>query len=127
MKLLKITDCREKEVSLTFVDNAGIQIINRDYLGKDKPTNVISFSIQEGEFGDINTEVLGDIIISVETARRDALAGGLSFDEEILFLIIHGLLHLLGYEHVNTSAANIRLMKRKEQELFFELTGLNFQ
>lgn len=121
--LLKLENCNDKEISITFVDDPGIQIINRQYLGKDKPTNVISFSLQEGECGGINPDLLGDIIISVETARRDAVKGGLSFDEEIIFLIIHGFLHLTGYDHVNTSVANVRKMKRKEQDLFEKMTG----
>lgn len=120
--LLKLMNCADKEVCITLVDDADIQIINKQYLSKDKPTNVISFSLQEGEFNNINPDMLGDIIISVETAQRDAVKGNLSLDEEILFLIIHGLLHLLGYDHVNTSQANTRKMKQKEKELFRSLT-----
>ena len=123
--LLKLEDCSDRELSITFVDDPGIRIINNQYLGKDKPTNVISFSLQEGEYGGINPDLLGDIIISVETAQRDAARGRLSLDEEIIFLIIHGFLHLTGYDHVNTSAANVRNMKKKEKELFQKLTGLN--
>jgi probable rRNA maturation factor len=66
--------------------------------------------------------VLGDIVISVDTAQRDAARGNLSFDEEILFLIIHGLLHLKGYNHENTSIAQTRKMKKKEKELYSLLT-----
>lgn len=121
-KLLKIMDCANKEISITFVDDVTIQRINKQYLSKDKPTNVISFSLQEGEFGGINPEVLGDVVISVDTASSDADKGNLSFDEEILFLIIHGLLHLTGYNHENTSKANALKMKQKEKELFQSLT-----
>lgn len=117
-KLLKLMDCANMEISITFVDDASIQSINKQYLSKNQPTNVISFSLREGEFGDINPEMLGDVVISVDTAARDADIGNLSFDEEILFLIIHGLLHLLGYNHVNTSKANALRMKQKEKELF---------
>lgn len=121
-KLLKILDCENKEISLTFVDDATIQQINKQYLSKDKPTNVISFSLQEGEFGGVNPDVLGDIVISADTAASDADQGQLSFDEEILFLMIHGLLHLLGYNHENTSPSNSQKMKKKEEELFRQLT-----
>lgn len=121
-RLLKLMDCAHKEVCITLVDDADIQVINKQYLQKDKPTNVISFSLREGEFGNINPGMLGDIIISVETAHRDAVKGNLTFDEELLFLIIHGLLHLLGYDHVNTSQAQARKMKQKEKELFRNLT-----
>ena len=121
-RLLKLINCANKEISITFVDDETIQRINKQYLQRDKPTNVISFSLQEGEFGDINPEVLGDIVISVDTAISDANRGNLSFDEEILFLMIHGLLHLTGYNHENTSRTNALKMKQKEKELFRLLT-----
>ena len=124
-QLLKLTGCVNKEISITLVDDEAIQRINKQYLSKDRPTNVISFSLQEGEFGDINPEMLGDVVISVDTAIRDADKGNLSFDEEIFFLIIHGLLHLLGYNHVNTSKANTLKMKQKERELFRLLAQFN--
>jgi len=124
-QLLKLTGCANKEISITLVDDEAIQRINKQYLSKDRPTNVISFSLQEGEFRDINPEMLGDVVISVDTAIRDADKGNLSFDEEIFFLIIHGLLHLLGYNHVNTSKANTLKMKQKERELFQLLTPFN--
>ncbi|KAF0156520.1 MAG: putative rRNA maturation factor [Syntrophaceae bacterium] len=121
-KLLGLLDCGNKEISITFVDDETIQGINQQYLSKDRPTNVISFPLQEGEFGDMNPEILGDIVISVDTARRDAEKGHFNFDEEILFLIIHGLLHLLGYNHENTSKGNTLRMAQKEKELFRLLT-----
>jgi probable rRNA maturation factor len=124
-QLLKLTGCVNKEISITLVDDEAIQRINKQYLSKDRPTNVISFSLQEGEFGDINPEMLGDVVISVDTAIRDADKGNLSFDEEIFFLIIHGLLHLLGYNHVNTSKADTLKMKQKERELFRLLAQFN--
>jgi len=121
-KLLKLLDCAEMEISVTFVDDETIQRLNKQYLAKDRPTNVISFPLQEGEFCDINPDMLGDIVISVDTARRDADKGNIRFDEEIIFLIIHGLLHLTGYNHENTSQANALSMKKKEKELFRLLT-----
>ncbi len=117
-KLLKTLDCKDKEISITFVDDAQIQVINRDYLGKDRPTNVISFSLQEGDFGGVNPAVLGDIIISAETALADAEKGRLTLDEELAFLIIHGLLHLLGYNHEGTTPQEAAKMRKKEKELF---------
>ncbi len=121
-RLLTLLCCTNMEISITFVDDETIQRINKQYLSKDRPTNVISFPLQEGEFSAINPDMLGDIVISVETARRDADKGNLSFDEEILFLIIHGLLHLRGYNHENTSKADALMMKKKENELFLLLT-----
>lgn len=102
-KLCKHLDCTGKEISLTFVSDARIQELNREYRDKNKPTDVLSFSLQEGEFSEINPDILGDIVISVETAKKNAQKNGLSLEQEINFLIIHGLLHLLGYNHENTT------------------------
>jgi probable rRNA maturation factor len=122
-RLLKLIDCTHQEISITLVDDATIQRINRQYLHRDKPTNVISFSLQEGECGGVNPNVLGDIIISADRAWSDAVCGHFTIDEEILFLIIHGLLHLTGYDHVNTSRSNALKMQKKEKELFRLLTS----
>lgn len=120
-RLLKKLQRENGEVSVLIVDDEQIQAINRDYLHRDRPTNVISFAMTEGVGGDIHPELLGDIIISAETAARDAAAGGLKLMDEMEFLLIHGLLHLLGYDHENTSQEEDLRMKIKEQELFFLL------
>jgi probable rRNA maturation factor len=123
--LLKIMDCADKELSISFVDDNTIQQLNKNYLKRDNSTNVLSFSLQEGKFGNINPNILGDIIISAETAQRDAAIGDLSLSEEIYFLIIHGLLHLLGYNHENTTKAQTTKMRVKEKELFKILNSGN--
>ncbi len=76
----------------------------------------------EGEFGNINPHVLGDIVISVETALRDAQSEGLEFDDEVAFLLIHGVLHLIGYDHEKSESEAV-IMKEKERELFRDLKG----
>ena len=118
-KILRTLENEDSEISLTFVDDAGITEINRQYLGRNYPTNVIAFSMNEGEFGDVNPNLLGDIIISTETALRDAEGGGLSLEDELDYLIIHGVLHLLGYDHELPGEAEE--MKEKEKEIFFTL------
>ena len=118
-EILKTLDNEGREISLTFVDDEGITGINRQYLGRNYPTNVIAFSMNDGEFGDINPNILGDIIISTETAIRDAKAGDLSLEDEIDYLMIHGVLHLLGYDHELPGEAEE--MKEKEKEIFFTL------
>ena len=115
-------DCSDKEISLLFVDDDSIREINKEYLSRDYSTNVISFSLNEGDFGDINPDLLGDIIISVETALRDALKAEIKFEEELDYLIIHGILHLLGYDH-ERSETEAKRMKEKERELFFALNN----
>ena len=118
LKLLKIMDCSNKELSISFVDDNQIKQLNKHYLQRDHSTNILSFSLQEGEYGNINPDILGDIVISAETAQRDAITGDLSLSEEIDFLIIHGLLHLLGFNHENTTKTQTIKMQMKESELF---------
>jgi probable rRNA maturation factor len=88
------------EVAVRFTTDAEIHELNRDYRGKDKPTDVLAFAQREGEGGHLHPEVLGDIVISIETARRQAKKRspqGLLV--EVRFLAAHGLCHLLGYDH----------------------------
>jgi len=122
-KLLRHTGCGDKEISLLFVDDDEIREINRSYLDRDYATNVISFSLLEGEFSGINPDLLGDIVISVDTALRDAEKGGIPLEDELDFLLIHGLLHILGYDHENDNTEERERMNKKEQELFFLLHG----
>jgi probable rRNA maturation factor len=121
IRLMKALNCLESEISILLVDDSQIQEINRMYLHRDRPTNVISFAMMEGEYAAINPYVLGDIIISVETALSDAEKGRIDCMDELEFLLIHGLLHLLGYDHENTTPAKVREMKTKEGELFYLL------
>jgi probable rRNA maturation factor len=125
LKILKILDCVDKEISLSFVDDENIKQLNKQYLGRDKATNVISFSLQEGEYSDINPQIMGDIIVSVETAQRDAIKGNLTVTQEFEFLIIHGILHLLGYNHENTTKKETNKMRQKEKDLFNAINGGN--
>lgn len=106
---------------MLLVDDPQIQEINRDYLQRDKPTNVISFSMREGEGGDLHPELLGDVVISVDTAERDAAEAGVSFAGELLFLLLHGILHLCGYDHERGTEEDARVMEAKEQEIFILL------
>lgn len=96
----------DAEVSVSFVSNDEIQEINRTYRGKNAVTDVISFALQEkgeGEIDIIGEEplLLGDIIISVERAKEQAEDYNHSFEREVAFLAVHGLLHLLGYDHMS--------------------------
>ena len=108
-------------MSILIVDNTGIQVINRDYLQRDRPTNVISFAMQEGEGGGVQPQVLGDVVISAERAASDAAAAGIPFEHELWFLLVHGVLHLLGYDHERGSASDAELMEAKEREVFSAL------
>jgi len=125
LRILKLLDCVDKEISISFVDDENIKQLNKQYLGRDKATNVLSFSLQEGECGNINPQILGDIVISVETAQKDAVKGKLNIEQEIDFLLIHGILHLLGYNHENTTEKETNKMRQKEKELFNTINSGN--
>ena len=100
----------DTEMSVTFMDNAAIQVINRDYRDKDQPTDVISFALEEETeeelpiiFDDEMPAMprnLGDIMISVQRAKEQASEYGHSYDRELGFLALHGFLHINGYDHM---------------------------
>ncbi len=125
--ILQCLDCGDKEISLMFVDNDEIQSLNKKYLDRDYPTNVISFPLAAGEFGDINPNVIGDIVISVEMAGQEADFAGIELNDALDFLIIHGTLHLLNYDHENTTGDEAKIMQDKEHELFFKLKGFQIE
>lgn len=108
------------EVSITFMTDQEIQKINAEYRGKNTPTDVISFALEEmgeGEIAIIGEEiptVLGDIIISVERAQSQAAEYGHDFKREIGFLALHGFLHLLGYDHMTEEDEKVMFGKQKE-------------
>lgn len=103
---------------MVIVDDAEIRVLNRDYLQRDHATNVISFPMQEGEGAGIQPAVLGDVVISADTAARDAMDAGLSFESELYFLLLHGILHLCGYDHERGTEEEAREMEGKEREIF---------
>lgn len=119
----KMEDCQgQPEVSVTFMNDEEIRQINAEYRSKDSATDVISFALEEmgeGEVAVINQEgipiVLGDILISVDTAKRQADEYGHDLRREIGFLALHGFLHLLGYDHL--TEAEERLMFGRQDEI----------
>ncbi|MFJ7933622.1 rRNA maturation RNase YbeY [Sporosarcina sp. NPDC096371] len=111
----------ELEVSVTFMTDQAIQQVNAEYRGKDVPTDVISFALEEmteGEIAIVAKEgmptVLGDILISVETAIRQAEEYGHDINREIGFLALHGFLHLLGYDHMTEADETVMISRQKE-------------
>lgn len=87
------------EVSVRLTDDEGIRPLNARWRGRDHPTDVLSFPLGEGDFPDLHPEVLGDAVVSVETAAAQASPHGLDLSEEVHFLLIHAALHLLGFDH----------------------------
>ena len=114
---LKLLDV---ELSVVFCDDEFIHPLNRDYRGKDKPTDVLSFAQREGDFAFEDDPILGDVIISMETAQRQADERGHSLLREVTILLLHGILHLLGYDHIEDDEAEE--MEAKEREILAILT-----
>ncbi len=113
------------EVSITLTNNAYIHELNRDYRGIDRPTDVLSFALNESEEPDIadgpDVNILGDLIISVERAEEQAADYGHSVRREMAFLTVHGMLHLLGYDHMEEAD---RLEMEAEQRFVMEKLGI---
>ena len=95
--VLRSAGLSEGEISLTLLDDDSIRELNRTYLGQDAPTDVISFALHEGD-----EAVLGDVYVGYEQAVIQAAEAGVSVEEELARLSIHGTLHVLGYDHPNT-------------------------
>ncbi len=120
-RILKTLGYEGYELTVVLVDDREITRLNRQYFRRNRPTNVISFPLMDDSPVSLPSRLLGDVVISAETARRDAGEVGKKAEDEILFLMIHGILHLAGYDHEG-SVAERRKMEAKEKELF---EGLN--
>jgi probable rRNA maturation factor len=106
--------------TITFIRDAAMQQLNRAYRNLDKPTDVLAFAYHErmsDNEPDHNPAFLGDVVIAVETAARYAAEQGISFEMEIHWLVIHGLLHLAGYDHETDNGEMRRLERRLRKEL----------
>lgn len=109
------------ELSITFMDDQAIQAVNAEYRGKDVPTDVISFALEELSEGEVAIVqqsdmpvILGDIVISIDTAKRQAAEYNHTFERELGFLALHGFLHLLGYDHLDEEQERQMFGRQKE-------------
>jgi probable rRNA maturation factor len=109
-------DKAEAELSLVITDDKQIAEINRQYLNRSGPTNVIAFPMGDPEFPEVQPELLGDVIISLQTAEKEALEAQYTIAERFTELLIHGILHLLGYDH-ETNEADAGQMAEKSRAL----------
>ncbi len=119
LDLVGIENLSEAEVSITFVDDEAIMDLNRDHRGLHKPTDVLSFSQLEGEeMADLpeGPVLLGDIVVSLERCVEQAADYGHSFERELGFLVAHGMLHLMGYDH-QTPEDEAEMMGKTEEIL----------
>ena len=128
---LKAHDAEACEVSVLLTDDADIAHLNRDYRGIDAPTDVLAFAMREGEDSNVNPNLLGDLVISLETASRQVVTGDQlsathsslgtekqeiihdSLETEVALLAVHGVLHLLGYDHQTQEEATVMFKKQK--------------
>lgn len=112
LRALKRSSC---ELSIAFVDDQQIHELNRVYRQKDKPTDVLAFAQGEGEFSALNPRLLGDVILSIPTAVRQAGVARRPPLDELTMLLAHGLLHLCGWDH--ETAAKDRAMRKETERL----------
>ena len=105
------------EVAVLFVDDAAIRTLNCQYRGKDKPTDVLSFShIEDVELQSFDT-LLGELVISVQTLKKQAKEFKVTFEQELKRLLVHGMLHLLGFDHEHVPSGVAAKMRREEKRL----------
>ncbi len=108
--------CDAHEISIVMTDDDQIRQLNKTYRKKDKPTNVLAFPMQEGRFADITPGLLGDVVISCETAQQEADKANIDLLERISQLLIHGILHLIGFDH-ETNPMDAQKMEDKSLKL----------
>jgi probable rRNA maturation factor len=114
--ILNALDFPEGELSVLLVDDTQIAQFNQTYLNRKGPTNVIAFPMREGLHADINPQLIGDVVISMDTCAKEAREADLSIDRRFNQLLIHGILHLFGYDHIHSSE-EARVMDAKSDEL----------
>ena len=107
----------KSDVTIVFVRNAAMRKLNREFRGQDQPTDVLSFPTQAENFETENESHLGEVVISVDRAAAQAKDNGLSFGNEVEQLILHGLLHLCGYDHETDNGEMNRLELKLRQQL----------
>jgi probable rRNA maturation factor len=106
----------ESELSIVVVGDVEIASLNSEYLNHEGPTNVISFPMQEGDFSGVNPGVLGDVVISIDTAEKESKTAGIDTEERFEELLVHGILHLFSYDHIYDTEEAL-IMEEKSQEL----------
>ncbi len=116
-------DCPDGELSILIVDNPRIQALNREYRHKDRPTNVLSFSMREGDFPNIAPQLLGDVVISADTAAAEASRAGISTGRHLAWLLVHGILHLFGFDH-EKSPQDAEEMETRTRDLMQDVKSL---
>ena len=120
-QILRELGCARAELSIALVDDATIAALNARYRGIARATDVLSFSLVEGDHAERRGALLGDVVVSLDTAAAQARRARRSLDDEVVRLLIHGTLHLLGHDHVRADEA--RRMRAEERRLWKALHG----
>ena len=115
-RVLCSLECAGSELSLSLADDREIAELNRRYRGIAGPTDVLSFSLLEGDCAEHRGRLLGDVVIGIETAAHQARERHRGLDEQVTRLLIHGVLHLLGHDHEQPDAA--RVMRAEERRIW---------
>ena len=114
--ILDALDCPDGEISILIVDDPQIEELNQQYLKREGPTNVIAFAMREGEFADLSPHLLGDVVISMDTAAKEAQVAATSMERRFNELLVHGVLHLMGFDH-ETNEEEALVMEKKSREI----------
>ena len=114
-RVLREIERADRELSIALVDDALMRALNSAWRGRDRPTDVLAFSLEEGPHPERSGRLLGDVVIGVETAGRQARSRRRGLDDEVLRLLVHGALHLVGHDHVRASEA--RRMRAEERRI----------
>jgi probable rRNA maturation factor len=115
--ILNALDYHDAELSILIIDDPQIAILNKKYLRRNGPTNVIAFPMRTNQFSNINPELLGDVVISIETAEKEGKSIGISMEERFTQLLVHGILHLLGYDHEKSEQEADKMEKKSDEIL----------
>lgn len=114
-KIFAVLGFETQEISITFASDKFMRKLNRQYRGIDQPTDVLAFAMGEGEWAEIQPQIMGDVVISVDTASRQAQEMGHDLNQELSILLVHGILHLSGYDHMQKEDA--QKMKAMEKAI----------
>lgn len=121
--ILNALDCPDGELSILIEDDKGIAGLNSEYLHRKGPTNVIAFPMRDENSPVMNHDILGDVVISIETAEREGKDAGTGMKKRFAELLIHGILHLFGYDHEKNREEAV-IMEQKAEELLALVKGI---
>jgi probable rRNA maturation factor len=118
-RVLREVERVDRELSIALLDDAGMRSLNSTWRGRDRATDVLAFSLEEGPHRERSGALLGDIAIGVESADRQARSRRRALDDEVLRLLVHGALHLVGHDHLRAGEA--RRMRAEERRILRKL------